>query len=163
MCNSCPLSNIQRMHYQFKVLIILIFSLIISAKVLSQTDDSLTYPKINLEIRQEIGEKFTKHQIEVKNLNDSIILFLDTLDAENLRDNSLMRKDIREYISLLIKSQSEWANYTESMCKIDEYQSRHGAQGGTTFYYICKTDYAEKRIIELKDLFFNIQLEFKSW
>ncbi len=108
-----------------------------------------------MEVREDIYKEFAKSQLQVSNLHDSIIVFLDTINLENLRLNSLTRKDILTYSIGLIEAQLSWKNYTESMCKVEEYSARYGAQGGTTFYYICKTEYADKRLKELRDLFFN--------
>lgn len=129
----------------------------------SQSNDSLTYPKSNMEVREEISKEYAKYQIKVRGLQDSIIAFLDTLNIENLRFNELTQKDIRTYSTFLVEAQFAWTNYTKSMCRIEEYSARYGAQGGTTFYYICQTEYAKRRLKELRDLFFNLQLEFESW
>ena len=133
------------------------------SNIWSQNVDSTTYIKSNMELREDISKEFSKSQIQVEDLQDSIIFFLDTINIQNLKFNNLTREDIQTYSTLLIEAQVAWENYIESMCKIEEYSARYGAQGGTTFYNICKTEYAENRLKELRDLFFNLQLEFENW
>lgn len=146
---------ILKLYFLFLILIL------INSKCWSQSQDNIIYPKSNLEVREEIGKEYVKYEIKVRNLQDSIITFLDTLNINNLRHSQIFnRKDVRTYITFLIEAQLAWVNYTESMCRIDEYASRDGAQGGISFFYLCKTDYAKKRLEELRRIFFNLQVEF---
>ncbi len=118
----------------------------------AQSENITDQSKSTIEVRADIAEKKTKSKIELEKTYNESVRFLDSIgnsDAEN-------------YKSFLIDSQNGWEIYCEGKCKIIEYQSRDGAQGGLPFYNICITEQNDMRTTELKNWMAEWKREFED-
>src|SRR5690606_15680701 len=86
--------------------------------------------KSTIEVRADILGNKTKSKIALEKIYNESVRFLDSID----------KSDAEKYKTFLIDSQNGWEIYCEGKCKIIEYQSRNGAQGGLPFYNICITE-----------------------
>lgn len=127
------------------------FLLIFSAGK-AQSDTVDFHSKSSIEVRADIEKELTESKLDLENTYNETLEFLgsvETSDADN-------------YKAYLIQSQNGWAKYCEGKCKITEYQSRDGAQGGYAFYSLCMTELNKKRTAELKDLLMEWKAEFDN-
>lgn len=127
--------------------LVLIFT---PCKALSQTINNQS--KSTIEVRADIAKKLTESKSELDKTYKETVKFLDSIGTS----------DAQSYKTYLIQSQNGWKNYCDGKCKIAEYQSREAAQGGFSFYNLCRTELNEKRTMELKNLLTEWKSEFDN-
>ncbi|PWH85483.1 lysozyme inhibitor LprI family protein [Brumimicrobium oceani] len=127
------------------------FLLLLFLPLLGNTQEKgdTTHVKNNMEVRAEIAYNASSTSKNVKRVFNSIISQLDSLESE----------ESQVFKQHLLNANEAWQKYTEEMCKIEDYLSKDGAQGGLAFYFLCKTEYNKKRIQTLNSLKTKLHLE----
>ena len=103
-------------------------------------------------MRADIEKELTESKLELEKTYKETVEFLDSVETS----------DADNYKAYLVQSQNGWTKYCEGKCKITEYQSRGGAQGGYAFYNICMTESNKERTTELKNLLTEWKAEFDN-
>lgn len=118
----------------------------------AQSDTADLHSKNSIEVRSDIEKELTESKLDLEKIYNETLEFLDSVETS----------DADSYKAYLIQSQNGWIKYCEGKCRITEYQSRGGAQGGLAFYSLCMTDLNKKRTAELKDLLLEWKAEFDN-
>ena len=133
-------------------IILLFLPMLIFNQCKAQSDTIDNQSKSTIEVRNDIAINLSESKFELEKMYRETIEFLDSVGTS----------DSNNYKIYLTQSQNGWKQYCEGKCKISEYQSRDGAQGGLAFYNLCMTEFNEKRTKELKNLLTELKSEFDN-
>ena len=106
----------------------------------------------SIDERAELFINLNQSEIALENKYNEIVLLLGKIET----DDSL------NYLNIISNAQKHWEIYSEFECKITEFETRNGAQGGLPFYNQCKIEMNNQRIEKFSELLINLKREFNN-